>query len=342
MSDRVRVCIIGVGGMAHGHIRSMLRQHDTTEIVALCEPSATAYALASQVFVEAGVEPPPNEPDIVKLLASYPLDAALIITPHALHHDQTLLCMQAGLDVLLEKPMVCTEAEALDLIDARDRLGRLLVVAFQGSLSPQIRRASQMIRSGEIGELHSISGTVWQNWGPNTTNTWRQTPALSGGGFLFDTGAHMLNTVADLAGQDFVEVAAWLDNRGRPVEVMGAVMGRLESGALVTINACGETIPSCASDIRVFGSKGIIRTGQWGERLELQRYGRKQLRPVIVPASMGVWEQFMSVRSGFMPNPSAPEIGLRMARLWDAIKQSAAMNGAPVQCGPVRALQEVV
>jgi predicted dehydrogenase len=328
--------------MAHGHIRAMLRQQDTTQIVALCEPSTTAYALAAQVFVEAGVEPPPNEPDITKLLTNYQLDAALIITPHALHHDQTLLCMQAGLDVLLEKPMVCTAEEALSLIEARDRLGRLLVIAFQGSLSPQVRRASQMIGAGEIGELLSISGTVWQNWGPNTINTWRQMPALSGGGFLFDTGAHMLNTVADLANQDFVEVAAWLDQRGRPVETMGVVMGRLENGAMVTINACGETIPSCASDIRVFGTRGIIRTGQWGERLEMQRYGRKQLRPVPVPASMGVWEQFMSVRNGFIANPSPPEIGLRMARLWDAIKQSAALNGAPVSCGTGRVEQKEV
>lgn len=342
MSTRIRVCIIGVGGMAHGHIRSMLQQCDTTEIVVLCEPSPLAYELAAKIFVEAGVEPPPNEPDLVRLLATYPLDAALIITPHALHHDQALLCMQAGLDVLLEKPMVCTADEAVSLIDARDRLKRLLVIAFQGSLSPRIRRAAQMIRSGEIGELLSISGTVWQNWGPATVDTWRQVPSLSGGGFLFDTGAHMLNTVVDLAGQDFVEVAAWLDQRGRPVEVMGAVMGRLESGALVTINACGETIPSCASDIRVFGTQGMLRTGQWGERLEFQRAGRKQLRPVLVPASMGVWEQFMAVRNGFLPNPSPPETGLRMARLWDAIKDSAALNGTPVHCGPARVTREVV
>ena len=97
----------------------------------------------------------------------------------------------------------------------------------------------------------------------------------------------MLNTIADLAGEDFVEVAAWLDHRGQPVDILGTVMGRLKSGALVTINACGDTIPSCASDVRVFCTKGILRTGIWGERLELQRYGRKQLRKVKVPPSLG-------------------------------------------------------
>jgi predicted dehydrogenase len=336
MNSPVRVCIIGAGSMALGHIRRMLQQQATTRIVAICEPSPMAYTLVTEIFKEAGLEAPPNQPDLRRLLEEYgdQLDAALIITPHAYHHDQTLMCMEAGLDVLLEKPMVMNVPEALSLIDARDRLGRLLVIAFQGSLSPQIRRAAAMLRAGELGNILSISGTVWQNWGPNTANTWRQVPELAGGGFLFDTGAHMLNTVADLAGEDFVEVGAWLDKRDRPVETMGTVMGRLQSGALVTIHACGETIPSCASDIRVFCEKGILRTGQWGERLDLQRYGRKNLRPVPVPASTGVWEQFLAVRNGVIDNPSPPEIGLRMTRLWDAIKDSAAQGGAPVQCAP--------
>ncbi len=46
---------------------------------------------------------------------------------------------------------------------------------------------------------------------------------------------------------------------------------------------------------------------------------------------MGAWEQFLAVRSGKIGNPSPPEIGLRMARLWDAIRASAAKNGAVVQ-----------
>jgi predicted dehydrogenase len=158
-------------------------------------------------------------------------------------------------------------------------------------------------------------------------------PALSGGGFLFDTGAHMLNTVADLANQDFIEVAAWTDNRGNTVEIIGVVIGRLRSGALVTLNGCGDTIESCASDIRVFGTKGILRTGQWGERLELQRAGEAELTPVKVAASMGVWEQFLKVRAGEIRNPSPPEIGLRMARLWDAVKESAERGGQVVRTG---------
>jgi predicted dehydrogenase len=330
----VRVAMIGVGGMARWHIRQMAKQQDTTTMAVCCEPSADAYAQSSQTFREAGIEPPPNQPDLQRLLADYAgkLDAAFIITPHAYHHDQTVACMEAGLDVLLEKPMVMNAAEARSLISARDRTQRLLVVAFPGSLSPQIRLAAKMVHSGDLGELVTISGVVWQGWKTGTTGTWRQQPKVSGGGFLFDTGAHLLNTVTDLAGQDFAEVSAWFDNRGAPVDILGTVMARLKSGAMVTLHACGDTIRVCQSDVRVFCSKAILRTGGWGERLEMQRDGDPDLKPVAVPASLGVWQQFLAVRNGTLVNPCPPEVGLRMSRLWDAIKESAAKHGQPVRC----------
>ena len=329
---RVRAIIVGCGGMARHHLPNILRQQDSTSVVAVCEPAPAAYAATSAVFASAGVEPPPNEPDLSRLLQTTgrDLDAAFIITPHALHHDQAKACLEAGLDVLLEKPMVMSAAEARSLISVRDDTGGLLVVAFNGSLSPQIRTASDLLRSGELGEILTISATVWQDWGPNTAGSWRQAPKLSGGGFMFDTGAHMLNTVADLAGDDFVQVAAWLQNGGRPVETLATVMARLKSGAMVTMAGCGETIPTCASSIYVFCSKGILYTDAWGRWLKLQRLGRKYLRSVSVPESLGVWEQFLAVREGRIENPCPPEVGLRMALLWDAIKESAAQGGAPV------------
>lgn len=331
----IEVAIIGCGGMARHHIGRMLQQEDTTNIKVVCEPSPEAYAATAELFDQAEVAPPPNLPDLGRLLADYAgeLQAAFIITPHVYHFEQTRMCLEAGLDVLLEKPMVMNASEARSLIRTRDQTDRLLVVAFPGSLSPQIRTAVSMLRSGELGELLSISGVVWQGWGPNTAGKWRQQPEISGGGFFFDTGAHLLNTVADLAGQDFVEVAAWLDNRGRSVDILGGVMGKLASGAIVTLHGCGETIPSCASDVRVFCADAILHTDIWGKWLKIQRRGRKLLRTVKTPPSQGVWEQFLRVRGGQIENPCPPEVGLRMALLWDAIKASAAQNGALVQVG---------
>ncbi len=330
----VSATIIGCGAMTRYHLKRILPNFLNTTFPVVCEPSEPAYLATVELFKEAGVKPPPNVPSLEELLVDYggELDAALIVTPHYLHHSQSRACLEAGLDVLLEKPMVMTSDEADSLIEARDRSGKLLVVAFNGSLSPQIRMAAGLLREGDLGSISTISAMVWENWRQQTVGTWRQVPAQAGGGFLFDTGAHMLNTVVDLAGEAFIEVSALLDNRGTEVDVTGVVIGRLASGALVTLHASGETIRSCAADIRVFCEKAIIRTDIWGHRLEIQREGEDKFQHVKVPDPRSAWAQFMAIREGLMPNPSPPEVGLRMAHLWDAIRQSAALGGVPVRC----------
>ena len=332
-SPRVRMAFVGCGGMARHHTRRILMQQDTTEVKMVCEPSANSYEEFCALFDEAGKTPPPNEPDLEKLLQNGELDAVFIITPHVLHFSQAKACLEAGLDVLLEKPMVMNSEEAVELIKVRDRSERLLSVAFNGSMSPQVRTGTKILRSGKLGRILNISGVVWQNWMSFTTGLWRQDPDVAGGGFLFDTGAHMLNTISDLAGEDFVEVAAWMENEGAPVDILSVVIARLKSGALVSMNAAGNTNSGIGSDVRVMCEKGMLQTGIWGERLLVQEMEDEELMPVELPESLGTWQQFLRVRAGEMENPCPPEIGLRMARLWDAIKESAGQGGKPVTVG---------
>ena len=326
----IKTGIIGCGDISHYHIKNMI-QAQNTEIVALCDPLDLSVKRAAKVIADAGYPIPPNEPNLEKFLTSFEMDAVLIATPHALHHEHTLAALEAGLDVLLEKPMVVNTEEALSLVDARDRTGRTLVIAFQGSLSPLIRLASAGIRGGDYGDLLSVSATIWQNWSHYTQNTWRQIPKLSGGGFTFDTGAHMLNTVADLVGQDFVEVAAWMNHYGHPVEILSVAIARLASGALVTLHGCGETIPSCSSDIKVFCTQAILYACAWGRWLSIQKGGRKRATKIPFPPASSVWDTFLKVRVGEIENPSPPEVGLRMIRLYDAMRRSAAEGGQVVK-----------
>ena len=327
---KLRTGIIGCGGISRFHVRNIFQNKDT-EIVALCDPFQDSIDKLAVEFKTAGKKVPPNESDIQKFLYAFDLDAVVIATPHALHHDHTIAALEAGMDVLLEKPMVVNTREALSLIEAQDRTGKTLVVSFQGSLSPLIRQASKGIKEGEYGELLSVSATVWQNWGENTSGTWRQQMVHSGGGFIFDTGAHMLNTVADLVNQDFVEVAAWMNPHQRPVEILSVAIAKLESGAYVTLHGCGDTIPSCSSDIMVFCKNAILTTCAWGRHLQIHQAGEKAAEEIPYPPASSVWDTFLKVRSGEIANPSPPEVGLRMIRLYDAICQSAAEGGRVVK-----------
>lgn len=334
-SRPTRALLVGCGGMARHHLRQILRHPQKTQVAAIVEPMCDAYAEAAALFAEAGLAAPPRYDDLYGLLADQPgaFDAAFIITPHVHHHDQAVACLEAGVDVLLEKPMVMNRREAHSLMVAHARTGRTLVVAFNGSLSPRIRTAARWVQTGELGSLVSISATVWQGWKPRTIGTWRQDPAQSGGGFLFDTGAHMLNTVCDLAGEPFAEVSARLDARGAPVDIAGVIWGRLRSGAWVSLHASGDTMPragSLGSDVRVFCTEGWLRTGVWGERLEVQRADDAEPVTVRTGPQPGAWETFLRIRSGAMANPAPALLGARMACLWDAIQASAAAGGAVV------------
>ncbi len=327
-----RTALIGAGGMARHHLPLMIESGADIRVV--CEPDSNNYELALARLEELGAPTPPNEPELAEMLENYAdeLDAVFIITPHNLHHDHAKMCMEAGLDVLLEKPMVMNAAEALSLMETRDRSGRHLVVAFQGGLSPQIRYAAQLIASGELGGLQTVTGMLWQGWKTSTSGSWRQVPHIAGGGFLFDSGAHLLNTVCTLVGEDFANVAAWTDNRGTDVDINGVVMGRLLSGALVTLNGCGDCIPGLENEVFVNLTGGVIRTGIYGERLYIRRAGETEASEAELPKMRGAWQQFTQVRAGEIENPCPPEVGLRMAKLWDAIVESAGKDGQPVSC----------
>ena len=329
---RTKIAIIGTGGMARHHIKSLLKLIDRIEVVSVCEPNDANYQKAAQMFVEAGQPAPVNEPDFEKFVDEKApgIDAAFIITPHNQHCMQASALLLAGVDVLLEKPMVLNVAEAHKLMQARDQSGKLLTIAFNGSLSPAVRRAHKVLHSGELGKILNISATVWQNWEQFTRGTWRQIPEVAGGGFTFDTGAHLLNTVADLVGEPFVEVSAYLDNRGRAVDILSAAVARTASGVLITLNGCGDTV-RIGSEVRVMCENGVITTGVWGETLTLQRADDAKPRKVRLPKSNGVMETFLAVRAGQLSNPGPAEIGLRMIQLWNAIQASAAQGGAQVK-----------
>jgi predicted dehydrogenase len=319
---RVTAIVVGTGGFARSHIRSMLKQGRTTRMVGFVEVSDVQREEVRKLFADAGAACPPFHGSVRELVrAQGPADAALICTPHKYHAGNIIDCLKAGMDVLVEKPMVIDAAEARRVMRVRDRTGRLLSVAFPGSYSPGIHKARELIAAGEIGPVVSISAYVHQAWKRVTTGTWRQDLAISGGGFLFDTGSHMVNTVVDLAGVDVAELSAVQDKRGTPVEILSAISGRFKNGVVFTLCAAGDSV-NCQSRVVVMGEQGVLVTGIWGECLQIIRLNKPEPEKVDVAPWLGVWERFLKVRAGKLPDPCPAEVGLRFARLMDLVKES--------------------
>jgi len=321
---KVRVIVVGTGGIARSHIKNMLAQAKTTSVVGFVEVSPEQRDKTKALMRDLGIPCPPFHGSIRELVKAQGVaDAAFICTPHKFHFENACDCLRLGLDVLIEKPMVLNASEAQRLIRLRDKTRRLVVVAFNGSLSPAVKKAKELLRAGAIGRITGLAAYTHQRWKTSTAGTWRQDPEISGGGFLFDAGSHMVNTSLELLGEDVAEVVALMDNRGTPVEINSTVSGRTRGGVTFSLTAIGDSM-DCTSQVMVIGDTGILETGIWGERLKLRKIGTREFQPVPYPKSQGPWGQFLKVRAGRMKNPSPPEIGLRFAEMMDMIRQSVA------------------
>ncbi|KQT41953.1 oxidoreductase [Devosia sp. Leaf420] len=321
----LRLGVIGAGLKAADYARGWAAMPEV-QIVAAAEVSTGSLERFAGVCEAAGAARPEGFADADAMLATMQgkMDAVYVSTPHVFHGANALAVVEAGYDLLLEKPMVTTQDEALKLAEAEKRTGRTVVIAFQGGLSPLIHDTRDRARRGEFGELVSVNTSIWEGWKDNYAGQWKQDPAISGGGFMFDTGAHMMNTVCVLADSEFVRLSAFANNRGLRVDLATAVAARLANGALVTFNAAGEGPPGCASAITFFYSKAIVRVdawGKWREIADIREEGEVRDTPI---------QTFMAVREGRLDNPSTVANGLRFAKLWDAIKASAAQDGTAV------------
>ena len=92
---------------------------------------------------------------------------------------------------------------------------------------------------------------------------------------------------------------------------------------MFSLAGAGESV-QCRSAVMVFGDRGVIQTGIWGECLLLRKADAAEAVPVRCRRSRGAWEQFLRVRRGEIENPCPPEVGLRFAKLMDMIRRSAA------------------
>jgi predicted dehydrogenase len=334
--DKVlRLGLIGTGHMAAHYARSWVSMPEVA-FVAVSDVNAVSRRKFIDICRNAGRPQPREFDEFRSMLAACrdELDAIYVSTPHALHAEHGIAVAESGLDLLIEKPMVTTLEEAQRLVSARDQSRSTVVIAFQGALSPLIADTRKRAREGEFGELVSVAGTIWENWSSRYEGHWKQQLDLSGGGFMFDTGAHMMNTVCLLADADCERVSALMNNRARSVDVVCAVAGRLATGALLTLNAAGEGPVGCASHLTFFYTRAIVRIDAWGAWREIAAAGTSGFREEVEIKNNPL-KSFLAIRAGTAENLSTVEAGLRFARLWDAIKASAARNGEPVTIRPV-------
>jgi predicted dehydrogenase len=319
--DRVRIGLIGCGSMARHHGRIFTQQVPEVEIAALVDPSAANLArFVSEIF--PGGDAPPTFDNYQTMLAEVPLDGVMIISPHSYHFQQAMDSISAGMHVLVEKPMVIRTEDAQTLIAYAQEKNRVVSVAFPGPFTCEFQYIRNLIASGELGEVYLINGICSQPTLNAIRGTWRIQHALAGGGNLYDSGAHMFNAMLYLTGLSVTEVFAFVDNKGEDVDVISSLALRFSSGAL------GSAVVSAASTvfeqgIYIHGTKGSVKTSIYGGSMEVW-LGPDKVKYPVMPEVTSLQQNFVDCIKGRATTSSPAILGLRQARLMDAIYESAA------------------
>jgi len=249
-NNRVRVCTIGFNGRGGAHIKGFLEQkNDGVELAGLCDVDANVLARGGKQVETAQGKAPLLFRDIREACASKEIDAVSIATPNHWHSLASMLAMQGGKDVYVEKPMSHNIFEGRQVVAAAQKYSRIVQHGTQSRSKPTLIRDMKLIHSGFIGKIiesrgyvykngnrgpigHGAPGPVpenldWNLWqGPAREqqymiNTTRKKPGLYvhydwhyfweyGNGEIGNQGVHQM------------DIACWGHNRGMPTSVHSA------------------------------------------------------------------------------------------------------------------------
>jgi len=257
---RIRVGIIGTGGISHWHGRQLLETGEA-DIVAIADTSKESRDKFVSRF---GLDDVRQFDNHEAMLDGAELDAVVICSPHTLHFKHATDALHKGCHVLIEKPMTCTSQEAEQLLRMSEKAGKVLQVSYQRHFQPSFLYIKQAIESGAIGNLTSITASLYQDWKQLSNGTWRQVPSLSGGGMLMDSGSHIVDVLLWTTGLTPVEVKPVLHWQGAPVEIDSFTAIRFAEGPVAALNIVGfapcwhETYVFCGDEGGIFYDNGKI------------------------------------------------------------------------------------
>ncbi|MCM5552026.1 Gfo/Idh/MocA family protein [Pleomorphomonas sp. NRK KF1] len=205
------------------------------------------------------------------------VDAVVIVTPNFLHFPIAKAALEAGFDVICEKPMTTTLEDAEALAALVESTGHRFFLTHTYTGYPMVRQAREMIAAGEIGRLRRVEVEYLQDWlAAPVENTgaegavWRTDPKRAGaGGAIGDVGTHAWNLAAFVSGEEPTHLLAELSTlvEGRRVDDDAAILLRYASGAKGSILA-SQVLPGNGNNVsfRIYGDKAGLEW--WQEKPE--------------------------------------------------------------------------
>jgi UDP-N-acetyl-2-amino-2-deoxyglucuronate dehydrogenase len=254
MSTRRTVAIVGAGviGTHHGLVVSQLA--DRLELAAVVD---VALDRAEKLAAERGGRPFTS---LAEALAAVDVDIVAVCVPTGRHGEVAIEALDAGKNVIVEKPAETTVPKVDEIIKAQQKAGTLVTVISQHRFDAATETVLAAVQAGELGRLTSGIASIdwWRGQTYYDSGDWRGTWELDGGGALMNQGVHTVDLLIAMMGRP-VEVFAYtgvLAHERIEVEDVAVGVVRFESGALGVLHGTTAAYPGLSARVQVHGDRG--------------------------------------------------------------------------------------
>jgi predicted dehydrogenase len=263
LATRPRLGFLGVGWIGRARLEAVTGE---AEVAAIADPAL------------------PEALDSLDELLAQELDGVAIATPSALHAEQAVTALEAGVAVFCQKPLGRNAAEAEIVVDAARAADRLLAV----DLSYRYTRAVEALQAVELGEVYAVETAFHNAYGPD--KAWFYDASAAGGGCVIDLGTHLVDLALWMLGwPDVVNVESRLLHRGgHDVEDYAVARLDLDTGATITLS-CSWNLPAgrdCVIEANFYGSAraaSVRNVGGSYYDLRAERYDGTATQTLVEP-----------------------------------------------------------
>jgi predicted dehydrogenase len=333
-AKNIRLGVIGVGGMGKGHARNIQDGNiPGARLDAVCD------SLPANLEPWQGVE---KFTDAQALIQSGLVDAVMIVTPHFSHAPLSIAALEAGLHVLVEKPLTVKKADAEQIVAAHQKTDRVFAIMFNQRTDPLYQKLREWIETGVLGRIQRIQWTITDWFRPQSyyeSGSWRGTWAGEGGGILMNQAPHQLDLWQWLFGLPVRVRAFGGTGRYHNIEVEDDVTAFLEyadgtTGVLTTTTgeAPGVNRLEVAADnglVILEGRtlrflKNVISTSEYN-RTSPDKFGKPPVKEETItfdnvgPQHTGILTNFIEAITEGKPLIARGEEGLRSLELANAL-----------------------
>ncbi len=324
--NHVNVAIVGLGWIAQVIHIPILDKLPDASVVAVCD---TDKARARYVSDKLGIKRVYT--DVGEMLKEDDIHAVHVCTPTDSHASAAIQCLQAGKDVLVEKPLARTYDEASRIVRAAKESNQKLMVGMNNRFRPDAMILRSFIEAGELGDIFYTKGGWLQR--QSDQKTWRTRKEIAGGGVFIDTGIVMLDMSLWMMGYPDIEKVSAMAyyHVTKNVEDSGVAMLRMKNGTTITIEVSWSL--NIEDDIfycNVFGTNGSARLNPL--RLNKQLHGNLvNMTPAKIEKPQSLFKRsyeneirhFIGAVRGLHPVISTGAEALQRMRIIEAIYESA-------------------